>query len=137
MLICYKSINVYVFIHLYIFSLVLKCAYFTGFFGYTQKFYTILFRYPFDFIHNEHKKGETSTKMYRLLYPGTRLDLIFSNIHYIFSRMQVQHKVCADLLFIVQKSQYLCGFWDALLYLLPEADKYSSFAYAGSLPKPH
>ena len=43
MLICYKSINAYDFMHLYIFSLVLKSAYFTGFFGYTPKFYAILF----------------------------------------------------------------------------------------------
>ena len=84
----------------------------------------------------QHKKVNPSTKKYRLVYPSARLMLIFSNIHNIFSRMQVQHKLCADLLFNAQKSQYLCGFWDALLYLLLEAEKYSSFAYAGSLPKP-
>lgn len=101
MLICYKSIIAYDIIHLYLFSLVLKSAYFTGFLVYAPNFYAILFRYSFDFIHNEHKIGKTSAKKYRLVYPSTRLDLIFSNIHYIFSRMQVQHKVCAHLLLVV------------------------------------
>lgn len=80
LLICYKSINAYDFIHLYIFSLVLKSAYFTGLWGYTPKFYAILFRYSFDFMHNEHKKCKTSTKIHDIHYPSTRVVLIFPKI---------------------------------------------------------
>ena len=107
----------------------MKSPYFTGFFGalpHFMQFFINLFRYPFDFMQVQHKKTRISAKRCRFLYPSTRFMPIFSACLqytlYIFT-IQYQHKVCARLLFIVQKSQYLCGFWDALQGLLREADK--------------